>query len=87
MRNRLLRLTALVDAPCDACWLVHGDEEIERCNVPVAVYGEPRSEVLVCREHETDFIYPIAGSIVTMPGLPGSPRQLDVDEKGNILGL
>ena len=33
------------------------------------------------------FIYPIAGSILTLPGLPGSPRQLDVDDKGNILGL
>ena len=33
------------------------------------------------------FIYPIAGSIVTMPGLPGSPRQLDVDANGAILGL
>lgn len=33
------------------------------------------------------FIYPIAGAIVTMPGLPSTPRTLDVDEKGNILGL
>ena len=33
------------------------------------------------------FIYPIAGSIVTMPGLPGSPRALDVDARGNILDL
>ncbi len=33
------------------------------------------------------FIYPIAGNIVTMPGLPGSPRALDVDEDGAILGL
>ena len=33
------------------------------------------------------FIYPIAGNVVTMPGLPGSPRTLDVDERGNILGL
>ena len=33
------------------------------------------------------FIYPIAGSIMTMPGLPGSPRALDVDADGNILGL
>ena len=33
------------------------------------------------------FIYPIAGTMVTLPGLPGSPRALDVDEKGNILGL
>lgn len=33
------------------------------------------------------FIYPVAGNIMTMPGLPGSPRALDVDDKGNILGL
>jgi|TARA_B100000315_G_scaffold259970_1_gene318410 formate--tetrahydrofolate ligase len=33
------------------------------------------------------FIYPIAGSMMTMPGLPGSPRELDVDEDGAILGL
>ncbi len=33
------------------------------------------------------FIYPIAGSIMTMPGLPGEPRSLDVDDSGNILGL
>jgi len=33
------------------------------------------------------FIYPIAGSIMTMPGLPGEPRSLDVDRSGNIVGL
>ena len=35
------------------------------------------------------FIYPIAGNIVTMPGLPGSPRTLDVDADadGQIIGL
>ncbi len=33
------------------------------------------------------FIYPIAGNMMTLPGLPGSPRSLDVDEKGNVLGL
>ena len=33
------------------------------------------------------FIYPIAGNIVTMPGLPTRPRSLDVDEDGAILGL
>lgn len=33
------------------------------------------------------FIYPLAGSMVTMPGLPGAPRALDVDSEGNILGL
>ena len=33
------------------------------------------------------FIYPIAGTMMTMPGLPGSPRSLDVDAEGNIVGL
>ena len=33
------------------------------------------------------FIYPIAGNMMTLPGLPGSPRSLDVDEKGNVVGL
>ena len=33
------------------------------------------------------FIYPLAGSMVTMPGLPSTPRKLDVDVGGNILGL
>ena len=33
------------------------------------------------------FVYPIAGNIMTMPGLPGSPRELDVDANGNTLGL
>ncbi len=33
------------------------------------------------------FIYPISGDIVRLPGLPGTPRALDVDEKGNILSL
>ena len=33
------------------------------------------------------FIYPISGSIMTMPGLPSAPRSLDVDNRGNILGF
>ncbi|MCE2469452.1 MAG: formate--tetrahydrofolate ligase [Dehalococcoidia bacterium] len=33
------------------------------------------------------FIYPIAGNIVTMPGLPSNPRSLDVDASGAIVGL
>ena len=33
------------------------------------------------------FIYPIAGNMVTMPGLPRSPRTLDVDEDGRVLNL
>ncbi|WP_132059868.1 hypothetical protein [Halorussus amylolyticus] len=56
-RHRLLRLQALVGAPCDACWLIHGDENIHECNVAEAVYGEPLAEIVVCSDHESDFIY------------------------------
>ena len=33
------------------------------------------------------YVYPIAGSVMTMPGLPRTPRPLDVDDKGRITGL
>jgi formyltetrahydrofolate synthetase len=35
------------------------------------------------------FIYPIAGSINTMPGLPQDPaaNNIDIDEDGTIFGL
>ena len=56
-RRRLDRLPTLMKAPCQACWLVFGDAEIERCNVPEVVYGEPLSEVALCADHETDFVY------------------------------
>lgn len=55
--TRIRRLTERVTDPCDACWLVFGDEEIERCNVADAIYGEPGGEVVVCRSHERDFVY------------------------------
>lgn len=55
--RRLVRLSVLKDLPCDACWLVHGDENIRRCREPTVVYGEPMSEVLLCDEHERDFYY------------------------------
>jgi hypothetical protein len=57
VRERVLRLHRLVEAPCDACWLIHGDEEINRCRVARAVYGEPFEEVVLCDEHEPDFLY------------------------------
>ncbi|GAA0252000.1 hypothetical protein ACFFQF_02895 [Haladaptatus pallidirubidus] len=56
-QKRLGRLTALVGSPCDACWLIHGDGNLEGCNVTEVVYGEPLSEISVCSEHETDFLY------------------------------
>lgn len=56
-RNRLIRLSAIMGDPCNACWLVHGEENLEQCNVGAIVYGEPLAEVLLCDEHETDFIY------------------------------
>ena len=33
------------------------------------------------------FIYPVSGAISTMPGLPSSPRTLDVNEDGRITGV
>jgi len=56
-RHRLMRLTVLVGTPCDACWLIHGDDDLESCNRAEVVYGEPLAEVLVCAEHERDFMY------------------------------
>jgi hypothetical protein len=56
-RHRLIRLPILLDKPCDACYLEHGDEHVERCRQPTVVYGEPLAEVLVCDGHERDFLY------------------------------
>lgn len=56
-RNRVIRLSKLVDAPCDACWLIHGDDGIRECNVATVVYGEVMAEVVVCDEHEPDLLY------------------------------
>lgn len=56
-RSRLVRLQALVGSPCDACWLIHGDENLQECNIAEVVYGEPLSEVVLCAEHESDFLY------------------------------
>ncbi len=57
VRERVLRLHRLVESPCDACWLIHGDEEINRCRVARVVYGEPFEEVVLCDDHEADFLY------------------------------
>ncbi|MFB6185688.1 MAG: hypothetical protein ABEI86_02330, partial [Halobacteriaceae archaeon] len=56
-RKRLVRLSAIHDQPCHACWLIHGDENIEECNKAEIVYGEPLAEVLLCEEHSDDFAY------------------------------
>jgi hypothetical protein len=56
-RDRVLRLSALVGSPCDACWLIHGDDDIERCRAADVVYGEPMAEVVLCTPHEPDFLY------------------------------
>jgi hypothetical protein len=54
---RLIRLSSMMGEPCDACWLVHGEEEIEQANPATIVYGEPMAEVVLCDEHEADFLY------------------------------
>ncbi|MFW6320846.1 MAG: hypothetical protein ACOC0Z_03265 [Halohasta sp.] len=56
-RQRLLRLGTLVEKPCDACYLIHGDAEKQRCAPAAIVYGEPMDEVLLCADHEPDFVY------------------------------
>jgi hypothetical protein len=56
-RYRIVRLTTLVGEPCDACWLIHGQENAARCNPTDVVYGEVLGEVTVCAEHEADFLY------------------------------
>ncbi|WP_276261117.1 hypothetical protein [Haloglomus litoreum] len=56
-RDRLVRLSAVAGQPCHACWLIHGDENIQECNVARVVYGEPLHEVLLCNDHEPDFLY------------------------------
>jgi hypothetical protein len=56
-RERLVRLTYLVEQPCDACYLIHGEEAVERCAQAAIVYGEPGDELLLCDDHEADFLY------------------------------
>jgi hypothetical protein len=56
-RHRLVRLALIVDRPCDACYLVHGESEKKRCREATIVYGEPLDEVLLCDHHEADFLY------------------------------
>lgn len=57
IREQLVRLTVITGSPCDACWLIHGDENVEECNVANVVYGEPLDEVILCANHETDLLY------------------------------
>jgi formate--tetrahydrofolate ligase len=55
--------------------------------------GAPSGWVLPVREVRAavgaGFIYPICGDMRTMPGLPSSPaaERIDIDEKGQIVGL
>ena len=56
-RKRLIRLTYLVTKPCDACYLHYGEDEKRRANEAEIVYGEPNEEVLLCGDHEADFLY------------------------------
>ncbi|MFB6126881.1 MAG: hypothetical protein ABEJ79_06275 [Halolamina sp.] len=52
-RDRLARLPQLVEEPCDACYL----DDDERESQAAIVYGEPLAEVLLCVDHEADFLY------------------------------
>ncbi len=54
---RLVRLSSVLGEPCDACWLIHGEENLDQANGAEIVYGEPMAEVVLCNEHEADFLY------------------------------
>jgi hypothetical protein len=56
-RTRLLRLQTVIGKPCDACYLIHGEAEKRRCREAAVVYGEPMDEVVLCRDHERDFLF------------------------------
>lgn len=56
-RNRLVRLSAILGEPCDACWLRYGSEGLDAANPVEIVYGEPLAEVLLCADHEPDFLF------------------------------
>jgi hypothetical protein len=56
-RQRLVRLEQLLDRPCDACYLIHGEADKQRCRQASIVYGEAFDEVLLCDAHEPDFLY------------------------------
>jgi len=55
--------------------------------------GRPRDFVLSVRDIRASvgagFLYPLCGTMQTMPGLPTHPaaEQIDIDSKGNIVGL
>jgi hypothetical protein len=56
-RQRILVLADRVVDPCDACWLTIGRENPKQCNVAEVIYGEPLGEVVLCSDHEPDFLY------------------------------
>ncbi|MFA5089873.1 MAG: formate--tetrahydrofolate ligase [Candidatus Omnitrophota bacterium] len=55
--------------------------------------GEPRDFILPIRDIRASvgagFLYPLCGTMQTMPGLPSHPvgEGIDIDKKGNITGL
>jgi hypothetical protein len=56
-RDRILRLSGLMEEPCDCCYLKYGEDEVRRCRPAQVIYGEPMGEVLLCSVHEADFVY------------------------------
>ncbi len=57
------------------------------------IKGRPRDFILPIRDIRASigagFLYPLCGTMQTMPGLPSHPvgENIDLDEKGNIIGL
>ena len=58
-----------------------------------ALLGRPKDFILPIRDIRASigagFLYPLCGTMQTMPGLPTHPigENIDIDQKGNIIGL
>jgi len=58
-----------------------------------ALKGRPRDFILPIRDIRASigagFLYPLCGTMQTMPGLPSHPvgEKIDIDEEGNVVGL
>lgn len=56
-RLRVVRLREIIGNACHVCMLRNPEEGWDAWRKADAVYGEPTHEVLVCDEHEKEFLY------------------------------
>jgi formate--tetrahydrofolate ligase len=84
------RLTALEQLGLDALPVCMAKTHLSLSHDP-ALKGRPSNYTFEISDVHAStgagFVYPIAGPVLTMPGLPSEPRRLDVDDHGQITGL